>query len=201
MVRTRVIIYARVSTPDQSCDRQIADLTAWAKRKDYELVAVYKETASGAKDSRPIRRQVIAGAKAGYCDRILVTELTRWGRSTLDLIQTLTTLDHHGCHLDCLTGQSFDLSTAQGRLILSVLSALAQFERELIAERVKSGIAYARSQGKRIGRRKGDAPTCRDKRDKVFADRSTGMSIRSIAYKHRISPTTVQKILATYPSC
>ena len=104
-----VAIYCRVSTADQSCDRQERDLRAFAKRAGFEIVAVFKETASGAKNDRAERNKVMALARARKIDAILVTELSRWGRSTQDLVQTLD--DLHGWKVSVLaqTGLSYDL--------------------------------------------------------------------------------------------
>jgi len=91
-VGQRAALYCRVSTADQSCDRQERDLRAFAKRSGFEIVGVYKEKASGAKTDRIERKKVMALAQAREIDAILVTELSRWGRSTIDLVQTLQTL-------------------------------------------------------------------------------------------------------------
>jgi DNA invertase Pin-like site-specific DNA recombinase len=88
----QVAIYCRVSTDDQSCERQERDLRAFAKRAGHEIVAVFRETASGAKNDRAERKKVMALAQARKIDAILVTELSRWGRSTQDLVQTLDDL-------------------------------------------------------------------------------------------------------------
>ena len=85
-------IYCRVSTTDQSCERQERDLTALAARAGYEVVGVFKETGSGAKLDRVERRKVMALAQRREIDAVLVTELSRWGRSTLDLLHTLEEL-------------------------------------------------------------------------------------------------------------
>ncbi len=82
-------LYCRVSTADQTCARQERDLRAFAKKAGYKVVGVWKETASGAKDERTERKKVLALAQARDIDVILVTELTRWGRSMLDLFHTL----------------------------------------------------------------------------------------------------------------
>ena len=87
-----VAIYCRVSTDDQSCGRQERDLRAFARRASHRIVAVFKETASGAKNDRIERKKVMALAQAREIDAILVTELSRWGRSTQDLVQTLDDL-------------------------------------------------------------------------------------------------------------
>ena len=85
----QVAIYCRVSTDDQSCDRQERDLRAFAERAGHNVVAVFKETASGARNDRAERNKVIAMAQARQIEAVLVTELSRWGRSTQDLVQTL----------------------------------------------------------------------------------------------------------------
>jgi putative DNA-invertase from lambdoid prophage Rac len=85
-------LYCRVSTADQSCARQERDLKAFAKKAGYKIVGVWKETASGAKDDRKHRKEVLGLAQARKIDVILVTELTRWGRSMLDLLHTLQDL-------------------------------------------------------------------------------------------------------------
>jgi putative DNA-invertase from lambdoid prophage Rac len=94
----------RVSTADQTCSRQERDLRAFAKKAGYKVVGVWKETASGAKDERAERKKVLALAQARNIDIILVTELTRWGRSMLDLFHTLQDLQAWGVSLVAQTG-------------------------------------------------------------------------------------------------
>jgi DNA invertase Pin-like site-specific DNA recombinase len=125
----QVAIYCRVSTDDQSCARQERDLRTFARRAGHRIVGVFKETASGAKNDRVERKKVMALAQAREIDAILVTELSRWGRSTQDLVQTLD--DLHGWKVSVLaqTGLSFDLSTAGGKLMRTIMAGLAEFER------------------------------------------------------------------------
>ena len=108
---------------------------------------LWKETAAGGKDSRPDRKQVMALAQARQIDVILVSELARWGRSMLDLVRTLQDLQAWNFSLVAQSGLQFDLSTSQGKLIASVMAALAEFERDLLRERVRSGIVAARARG------------------------------------------------------
>jgi putative DNA-invertase from lambdoid prophage Rac len=145
--RKNAALYCRVSTVDQSCERQERELLAYAKRAGYNVVGVWKKTASGGKDSRPERKQVMAMAQARQIEVILVSELTRWGRSMLDLVRTLQDLQAWDVSLVAQSGLQFDLSTSQGKLIASVMAALAEFERDLLPERVRSGIAAARARG------------------------------------------------------
>ena len=140
-------LYCRVSTADQTCSRQERDLRAFAKKAGYKVVGVWKEIASGTKDERAERKKVLALAQARNIDIILVTELTRWGRSMLDLFHTLQDLQAWGVSLVAQTGLQFDLRSAQGKLSASLMAALSEFERDLLRERVRSGIAAARKRG------------------------------------------------------
>lgn len=93
----RAAIYARVSTADQSCERQLRDLTGFAERGGYNVVEVFRETASGMKANRSARVEVIKLAQARHMNAILVTELSRWGRSTQDRLDTPVRLSASGC--------------------------------------------------------------------------------------------------------
>lgn len=148
----RAIIYCRVSTDDQNCDRQERDLREFADRAGYEIIEVVRETASGAKADRPERKKIMAAARARKVSAVLVTEASRWSRSTIDLLGTLQDLNAWGVSLVTLSGISLDLNTPQGKLMAAILSAIAEFERDLIRERVKSGIAAARAKGRKFGR-------------------------------------------------
>jgi DNA invertase Pin-like site-specific DNA recombinase len=115
-------------------------LLEFASKSDYEVVGIWKETASGTRNDRAERKKVMALAQARKIDAVLVTELSRWGRSTTDLINTLNELESRGVSLIAQTGLQFDLTTAQGRLVASIFSAIAEFEAALTRERVKSGL-------------------------------------------------------------
>jgi DNA invertase Pin-like site-specific DNA recombinase len=92
----RVAIYCRVSTHDQNCERQERDLVEYAQRLGYEVIGIWSEFGSGVKLDRVKRKEVMSIARKGKIDAVLVTELTRWGRSTIDLINTLNDL-HRAC--------------------------------------------------------------------------------------------------------
>jgi putative DNA-invertase from lambdoid prophage Rac len=190
----QVAIYCRVSTDDQCCERQERDLKAFARRSGHKIVAVFKETASGADDDRPERKKVMALARAREIEAILVTELSRWGRSTQDLVQTLD--DLHGWKVSVLAqnGLSFDLSTSTGKLMRTIMAGLAEFERDLIRDRVKSGLAAARARGVKLGRQHGQRPS--DKKAKrVLAVRKEGLSYRLIGRNVGLSKNTVMEIV------
>lgn len=195
MVQKNAAIYCRVSTADQSCERQERDLVAYAEKAGWEIAGVWKETASGTKDGRNERQKILALAQARKLDVILVTELTRWGRSTIDLIHTLQELQSWGVSLIAQSGLQFDLTTSQGKLMASIMASLAEFESDLIRERVKSGIAAAKARGKKIGRQPGQRIKSDRLAPKVLNMIDAGNSYRTIAEKLGISKSTVTDIV------
>jgi putative DNA-invertase from lambdoid prophage Rac len=191
----RVALYCRVSTADQSCARQERDLTAFAARSGYEVIGTFKETGSGVKADRLERRKVLELAQARYIDAVLVTELSRWGRSTTDLLATLKELEARHVSVIALNGMAFDLSTPHGRMIATVLAGIAEFERELIQERIRSGIAAAKARGKRLGRQPGQRPKSDRLAPKVLALIAQGRSYRLIGREVGLSKNTVAEIV------
>lgn len=194
----RVAIYCRVSTADQSCERQERELKEYAARAGWQVVGVYKETASGTKNDRAKRKEVLALAQARRIDVILVTEMTRFGRSTQDLMEQLQKLMSVDVSLIAQTGFTFDLTNPQGKLIASIMASLAEFERDVIAERVKSGLANAKAKGVKLGRQAGDNIVQDKVEARVIAMVAEGTSYRATAEKLGISPTTVLKIMTRH---
>lgn len=187
----RVGIYCRVSTHDQTCDRQERELKIYAAKCNYDVVGIFKEIGSGAKLDRLERNRIIQIARSRSIDIILVSELTRWGRSTIDLIDSLNQLQSWGVSLVAQNGFQFDLSTPHGKMIASIMATLAEFERDLLKERIKSGISNARARGKVFGRPTGGkiADSC----DRINELRKQNMSVRSIAKIVGLSPAGVGK--------
>jgi len=188
----QVAIYARVSTDEQDTARQVRELREYAKRCNYRVAEVFIETASGAKNDRKERAKVMQLARQRKIQAILVSELSRWGRSTQDLLSTLEELATWNCSVLTMSGMDFDLSTATGRLMVTILAGVSEFERGLLKERIASGIAHARTKGTRFGR-----PPGKDKsRDKeVMQLVNAGKSYREIRDLIQISPTTVTQIV------
>jgi DNA invertase Pin-like site-specific DNA recombinase len=159
------------------------------------IVGVFRETASGARLDRAERRRVMALAQAREIDVILVTELSRWGRSTIDLLHTLRDLEAHSVSLAALNGMTFDLSTSIGRMMATMIAGLAEFERDLLSERVRSGLAAAKARGKVLGRKPGQRPKADRYATRVMALADQGLSYRLIARDLGLSKNTVMAIV------
>lgn len=197
----RVAIYCRVSTADQSCERQERDLLAFAVRAGYDVTGVFKETGSGVRLDRMERKKVMALAQARQIDAVLVTELSRWGRSTLDLLDTLRELEARRVSLIALNGMTFDLASAAGRMMATVLAGVTEFERDLLRERVRSGLAAAKARGKILGRQLGQRPKSDRLAPKVLALVAQGRSYRLIGRELGLSKNTVADIVKRTRGC
>ena len=150
----RAAIYARVSTVDQHCEMQLRELRDYCARRNWTIAGEYVDTGwSGAKASRPELDRIMRDACQHKFDAVLVWKLDRFGRSVLNLSEQLAQLNSWGIRF-IATSQSLDTDQANptSRLLLHILAAVAEFEREMIRERVKAGIAAARHRGVRIGR-------------------------------------------------
>ena len=188
-------IYCRVSTSDQDCTRQESELIIFAEKLGYRIAGVWKETASGSRNNRQKRQKILALAQAREIDVILVTELTRWGRSTLDLFHTLNDLQAWGICLITQTGLQFDLATPQGKLIATLMAGFAEFERDLLRERVRSGVKAAQARGVVFGRRLGQRVKSDKLAPEVLEHVASGYSYRQIGRLFNWSKNTVLDIV------
>ena len=147
----RVGIYARVSTHDQqTLPMQLKQMKEYIKNRKWILTTEFQEIGSGAK-TRPKREELLKMARRREIDAVLVWKLDRFGRSMADLVVSLNELRELGVVFVSLT-ESLDFSTPSGRAMAGMLSTFAEFERDIIRERVKAGIANARENGKPHGR-------------------------------------------------
>src|SRR5271154_34633 len=147
----RVGLYARVSTFDQhTIPLQIRALREYAARRGWTIAMQVKEVGSGAAQ-RQLREKLLGAARRREIDVVLVWRLDRWGRSVADLLATLQELEHLGVGFVSLT-EAPDLTTPAGRARAGLLAVFAAFEREVLGERVRAGLAHARQNGKRLGR-------------------------------------------------
>jgi putative DNA-invertase from lambdoid prophage Rac len=161
-VQIRAALYHRVSTLDQDPTLARSELRAAAKRLGFRVVLDVEETGSGARNDRPGFQRVLQAARRGAFDILLVFKLDRAGRSALDLLANIRELvDVHGVRF-VVTSQGLDLKPggdAISRLLMTVLAAVAEFERDLIRDRTRLGLAAARRRGVRLGRRPQPGPT------------------------------------------
>jgi len=147
----RVGLYARVSTHDQkTLPLQIRTMREYATRRSWEIAVQIKEVGSGAVE-RELREKIMAAARRREIDVVLVWRLDRWGRSLADLVVTLKELSELGVGFVSLT-EALDLTTPTGRAMAGLLSVFAEFEHEILRERIRAGITEARLKGKRFGR-------------------------------------------------
>jgi putative DNA-invertase from lambdoid prophage Rac len=142
----RFILYARASTKDkQHPEHQIAELRTEAARRGWSIVDEVTEKESGRKDDRPMWVAALDRVLLGEADGIASVELSRWGRSTQHLLQVSAALRAAGRHLVC-TRQPIDTTTPAGRLLFTMLAAVAEFEADLTRERVRAGVAAAKTR-------------------------------------------------------
>ena len=178
--------YARVSTDGQSVDAQVKALHAAGAEK------VIRETASGAKSDRAGLRRVLDGLDAG--DVLIVTRLDRLARSTRDLLNTLAAIAGKGAGFRSLGDAWADTTTAHGRLMLTVLAGLAEFERELIRARTGEGRDRAKAQGVKMGRK--PKMTLHQIREAIKRRDRGEEPLRDIASSYNVSHSTISRLKA-----
>lgn len=148
----KVAIYARVSTEDQTVENQLIPLKRHCERMQWEY-DVFEEKESTRK-TRPVKNQVYQSLLKGEYDGLLIYKFDRWARSTQELITEIEILTGRNIEIHSLN-EGFDLNSSMGKAMLTVISAFAQLERDLIRERTLAGLARAKAQGKTLGRPKG----------------------------------------------
>jgi DNA invertase Pin-like site-specific DNA recombinase len=185
-------LYMRVSTKGhgQTTDTQALALREYAQRRGFEIVGEYRdEGISGSKDSRPALDRLMKDARARTFDVVIVARFDRFARSVSHLLRALEEFSHWGIDFVSLS-ESIDTSTPMGKMIFTVLGAVAELERNLIKERVYMGISRARKQGKRLGR-----PKRIFDRGKARTMLET-MSVREVARQLGVSRGVIERELA-----
>src|SRR6202789_607905 len=186
----RVGLYARVSTFDQhTIPLQIRALREYAARRGWTIAMQVKEVGSGAAQ-RELREKLLDAARRREIDVVLVWRLDRWGRSVADLLATLQELEHLGVGFVSLT-EALDLTTPAGRAMAALLAVFAEFEREILRERVRAGLAHARQNGKKLGR----PATAARHTSEIRKLYRAGVTKSEIARRLQIGRTSVRRIL------
>lgn len=186
----KAALYARVSTHDQqTLPLQQKAMRAYANKRGWKITQQVNGVGSGAK-TRPQREELMKAARRREVDVIIVWRLDRWGRSLADLVTTLKELSEVGVGFVSLT-EAIDLTTPSGRALAGMLAVFAEFERDILRERVKAGIAQAREKGKPHGRPQSAAKQAAEVK-RLF---KKGMSKAAISRQLKIGRTSVIRIL------
>jgi DNA invertase Pin-like site-specific DNA recombinase len=191
-------LYARVSTRDKGQDpeMQLTELREFATKRGWQVVGEFVDIGiSGSKDSRPQLNNMMNLAKTRKLDVIAVWKLDRFGRSLRHLVDALAELQAVGCAFVSLR-DNLDLTTPAGRMMAHVIGAMAEFERELIRERVRAGLAHARSKGRVGGRPKVKRERDRDAK-KIRRLRAEGQSYGEIAEELGRSKADIYRVATT----
>ena len=193
---SRVAIYARVSTKGngQDPETQLLALRGYVKARGFEIFHEYVDVGiSGSKERRPALDVLMKDARKRRFDTVLVARFDRFARSTRHLVLALE--EFNALDIDFISlSESIDTSTPMGKMVYTVIAAVAELERSLIRERVMMGLQRAKAQGKRIGR----PPTEVDE-EAIYHLKDAGLSLRDIGQRLGVSRTKVQKVLAKRP--
>jgi DNA invertase Pin-like site-specific DNA recombinase len=189
----KVALYARVSKSDESQDpeNQLIRLRAYAKERGWETFDFYIDKCSGADDHRPDLDRMVADAMRRRFGLVLTVKVDRVARSTINLYGLLSKLEGRGVKFEC-TDQDISTNTPTGKLLLAVLAGVAEFERDLIRERTKAGLARARAQGKQLG-----TPARIVDITRVLTLRGQGKSLREIGKALGVSHQTIKNRLSS----
>ncbi len=185
----RASLYMRVSSLDQHPETQLLDLQQMAAQRGYEVVKQYTDRISGAKARRPGLDELMADARRGKFDVLLVWASDRIARSVKHFLEVLDELNRLNIEYVSFR-ENIDTAGPLGRAMVVIIGAIAELERNLIIERVRSGMRRARLEGRQIGRRPLDLD-----REAILVDRRRGRSLGQIARDHGISRATVHRVV------
>ena len=190
----KVACYFRVSTSTQTCENQRIELESYCQRQGWTITQVYEDAGvSGSKFDRPALQQMLKDSAKGKFDIVIVWKIDRLARSTSDLLHILQQLNTNGVGFVATT-QAIDTTSSMGRMVVTFLSAIAEFERDTIVERVKAGIQRAKSEGIKIGR-----PRVAVDIVKAIELRNQGLGYKQIAKSLGLPRTTVYRVLSAIP--
>lgn len=187
----RIAVYCRVSTEDQKSDLQLDAIRQYSQARSFFIHKEYVDFISGATSKRPALDEMLADARRRKFDALIVWKIDRLGRSVPHLLNVLAELQSVGVAFVSLQ-EAIDTSTPAGRMVFTFLGAVAEFERAIISERVRAGMAAAKKRGKHCGR---NPISCDPKQ--VRALRNEGKSLRQIAMTLKTSHQTVANLLAS----
>ncbi len=191
----RVALYARVSTKNrQDPESQLLPMREYAQDRGFEISDYVDVGITGRKDSRPELDRLMADAQKRRLDAVAVWKFDRFARSTRHLVTALEQFNALGVDFISLS-ESIDTSTPMGKMVFTVLAAVAELELSLIRERVMMGLQRAKAQGKKLGRPRGSAQDA----ERIKQLKSEGLSVRQIAQALQTSKSTVARLLLAVP--
>ena len=189
----KVAIYVRVSTNEQTTENQLRELTEWADRAGHEVVRIYDDNGVSGAKGREYRKEfdkLLKGAVRREFDLVAAWSVDRLGRSLQDLVGFLQEL--HGAGVDLyLHQQALDTTTPSGKAMFQMMGVFAEFERSMISERVKAGLARTKAKGTQLGRPK----VSTECEAQILKLRSNGMGILRIGKQLGVGTSTVQRVL------
>jgi len=185
----RAALYVRVSSVDQHPETQLCDLRPLAAARGYEIVGEYTDTISGSRAKRPGLDQLMANARGGRFDVVLVWAFDRVARSVKHFLEILDDLNRLNVEFVSFR-ENIDTGGPLGRAMVVIVGAIAELERSLIVERVKAGMRRAKLEGRQVGRARLDV-----NREQVVNDRRSGLSLTQVARRHNISRASVCRLM------
>ena len=192
---TKVALYCRVSTStkDQTTENQLRELTAYCDRMDYEVTKIYEDQISGAKtrEKRPAYNQLCKDAFLKKFDVIIGWDVSRFGRSMKEFVSFLSDMDDKGIGVIAVKN-GLDTSSSSGRMMMKLIGALEEWNREMLVERTNAGLARTVANGTKLGRKSVLTPSIKRR---IMDAKENGLSIRKIAYTVGINRGAVQRFL------
>jgi len=189
----KVAIYARVSTNEQTTENQVRELREWADRAGHEVVTIYDDNGVSGAKGREYRKefdQLLKAAIRREFDLVAAWSVDRLSRSLQDLVGFLTEL--HGAGVDLyLHQQALDTTTPSGKAMFQMMGVFAEFERSMISERVKSGLARTKAKGTKLGRPKSSPKT----EAQILKLRSKGKGMLAIGKELGVGTSVVQRVV------
>ena len=192
---TKVALYCRVSTStkDQTTENQLRELTAYCDRMEYEVIKIYEDEISGVKtrEKRPAYNQLCKDAFLKRFDLVIAWDVSRFGRSLKEFVSFLADMDDKGIGVVAVKN-GLDTSSSTGKMMMKMIGVMEEWNREMLVERTKSGLARTRANGTKLGRKKITNPKMTAQ---IISLRDENKSIRAIATEVGVSTATIQREL------
>lgn len=185
----RTFAYCRVSTNEQTTDNQVHEISAAGFQVEGKRIVAETVSGSTAATERKGFARLLDRLESG--DVLIVTKLDRLGRNAMDVRTTVERLAHDGVRVHCLALGGVDLTSAAGKMTMGVITAVAEFERDLLIERTQAGLSRAKAEGKVLGR---PATLTADQQREIRSGRANGLSLGTLAKQYKVSRAAIQRV-------